>query len=445
MIVHPYFIAQLEQGRLTQYLVCWPFLALAEVAPLMRDGSRRIRRLVFCWVATFVSFWFYGIFLSLFLTAWVLVATRHAPWRGKLPFLRALGWTVAWSFPFGLPLAIEALRGTGITGVEFFSAPVFSERWNSSAIPVDFLQLRRSDFGVVLLPLTMIVTSFLAILTDWPRRQERPEWDHWALGTAALGAAVLAMGPFLLDFNGDVAEPVMPLPWYLLYVCVPFFSRLSYPAMVFPFLLAGMVGISLLAARNLATISANRLAQRWLPAVLFAIVLVEMVARAPAGLSADQYVVPEPYQWLSTQEQADAIVEYPFGYTDCARIHQPIHRKCLLGTEGRFEDLRQWVPIDNLFKRTPALETMAAVQRGEPPRSIALPELQALYAEGFDYVVFRPISCGKQEPLSPAWIAAARVWLEQLLGPPVREADGIAIFALPGSGEQRAVCGEKQP
>ena len=444
VVVHPYFLAQLEQGRLTQYLVCWPFFALAEAAPLMRDTGRRIWRLVFCWVATFVSFWFYGIFLSLFLAAWVLVATRHTPWRSKLSFLKALGWTVAWTTPFGLPLAIEALGGGGIAGVEFFTAPVFGTRWNMSAVPADFLLLRKSDFGVVLLPLTMLMASFLALLADRGGQPARPEWDLWALGVGVLGAAVLALGPFLIVYNGDVPEPLMPLPWYLLYVALPFFSRLSYPAMVFPFLLAGMLGITLLAARNLAAISANRVARHWFPAVLFGLVLLELVIRAPADLSADHYVAPEPYHWLSTQEQADAIVEYPFGYTDCARIHQPIHGKCLMGTEGRFEDLRQWPPVDNLFKRSPALEKMAAVQRGEQPQPIPVEELRALYAEGFDYLVFRPISCGKQQELSPTWVATARNWLEEMLGPPVRDADGVAVFVLPGSGPQLAVCGKTQ-
>ncbi len=441
VVVHPFFVALLEHGRLTQYLVGWAFLAMAEAAALMREPSRPIRWLVLCWVATFVSFWFYGIFLSLFLAAWVLVATRRRKWSDNKPFLRALGWTVACSIPFGLPLAMEALRGAGIQGVEFFSLPTPGARWSGSPQPLDFLALRPSELGAVVLPATIVIAATLALFGGW-RRFSRPDWDLTALGLCAAGAAVLALGPFFTVYNDGAADILVPLPWYLLYAAVPFFSRLSYPSLVFPFLLAGMIGLSLRAATELSKLSALKVARHWLPTLVFALALAELVFRAPASLSSAPHTVPEPYQWLAEQEDADAILEYPFGYTDCAWVFQPVHGKCLMGTEGRFEDLRDWKPVDELFERSPALLQMAAVQRGEPLRPIMEEDFRQLNQEGFDYLVFRPISCGRQGLLAPEWVATTRDWFEESLGPPVREADGVSIFELPKGGTQRAVCGE---
>ncbi len=113
-----------------------------------------------------------------------------------------------------------------------------------------------------------------------------------------------------------------------------------------------------------------------------------------------------------------------------------------MGTEGRFDDLVESELLQGLFERSGALKTLVAIQRGEDAPDLPAHEFEALYREGFDYLVFRPIECGKQEPLTPAWEATTRVWLEENLGPPLSEADGISVFKLPGSGEQKRACGD---
>ena len=442
VVFHPYLLTQLEQGRLTQYLVGWAFLALAEAALIMRDESRGIRRLVVYWVATFVSFWFYGVFLSFFLAAWVLIATRRLQWVRRRPFLKALGWTVLFSIPFGLPLVLQALSGSGIPGVTLLTPPVPGTRWVTAAHPEDILWFQATEFGPVVLPMTMLVTAAIAIVGGWTGGKENPGRDVAALALCAAGAWLLALGPFLVSkADGIAMSTSIPLPWYLLYMGVPFFSRLSYPVMVFPFLLVGALGLSLVAIRTLSSVLPHSLLRRWIPVATLALILVELVLRVPADLIADPFAVPDPYRWLATQEEADALLEYPFGYTDCSRIYQPFHGKCLMGSEGRFEDLREWAAVDDLFGRSPALARLAAVQLGEEPLPIPVQELEALYQEGFDYLVFRPIRCGHQE-MSEEWVVRTRVWLEEILGPPFREADGVVLFKLPAKGTQHAVCGQ---
>ena len=213
--------------------------------------------------------------------------------------------------------------------------------------------------------------------------------------------------------------------------------------MIFPFLLAAMLGLSLLAIDFIATVGGHAHSGRWKAVVAVLPIIAELLIRVPPTVTADSFELPEPYRWLATQEQADAVVEFPFGYTDCSCIYQPFHGKCLMGVEGRFVDYRQReVPVDELFGRQPALRRLAAVQGGEEPTPIDLPELEQLYREGFDYLVFRPIDCGKQREFSRDWVVATRSWLEELLGPPVREADGVAVFALPGTGPQNSYCGQ---
>jgi hypothetical protein len=442
VVVHPYFVTQLEQGRLTQYLVGWAFLALAEAAAMMRDENRGIGRLVFCWTLTFISFWFYGFFLSMFLTAWILIATRNSGWASKKRFAKALGCTVACSIPFGLPLALEALSGSGIPGVTFLSPPVPGNRWTTAAHPEDVLWFQRTEFGPIVLPITLLVTAVLALVGGWATRKSNPGRDIWALGACAAGAWILALGPFLLTRSDGVTTcSHIPLPWYLLYLGVPFFSRLSYPVMVFPFLLAGVIGLSLRAVGTLSAMHQSNVVRTWVPASVMLIILLELVLRVPVSLSVDPYVVPEPYQWLASEKNSDALLEYPFGYTDCARVHQSTHGKCLMGSEGRFNTLREWAPVDALFRRNPALEQLAAIQAGVAHSPIPREELEALYREGFDYLVYRPIVCGKQKTASDQWIRATRAFLEENLGPPVRESDGVALFKLPGEGPQNAICG----
>jgi hypothetical protein len=442
VVVHPYFVTQLEQGRLTQYLVGWAFLALAEAAALMRDVNRGGARLAFSWTLTFISFWFYGFFLTLFLAGWVLIATRHSGWAAKKRFAKALGWTVACSIPFGLPLALEALSGSGIPGVTFLSPPVPGNRWTTAAHPEDVLWFQRTEFGPIVLPITLLLTAAIALVGGWATRKDNPGRDIWALGACAAGAWILALGPFLLTRSDGVTTcSHIPLPWYLLYLGVPFFSRLSYPVMVFPFLLAGVMGLSLRAVRILAELHQSNVVRASVPVGIMLIILLELVLRVPATLSGDPYVLPEPYRWLASDESSDALLEYPFGYTDCARVHQSTHGKCLMGSEGRFDTLREWAPVDALFRRNPVLERLAAIQSGEAHSPIPRGEFEALYHEGFDYLVFRPIACGKQVAFSQQWLVTTRAFLEEQLGPPERESDGVALFRLPGEGPQNAICG----
>ncbi len=442
VVVHPFFVTQLEQGRLTQYLVGWAFFALAEAAAMMRDANRGIGRLVFCWTLTFISFWFYGFFLTMFLAGWVLIATRGGGWAAKKSFAKALGWTVGCSIPFGLPLALKMLSGSGIPGVTFLTPPVPGNRWTTAAHLNDVLWFQRTDFGPIMLPITLIVTAVPALVGGWVTRKSNPGRDIWALGACAVGAWILALGPFLLtSSNGVTTCTHIPLPWYLLYMGVPFFSRLSYPVMVFPFLLAGVVGLSLRAVRTLSAMHQNHVIRAWAPVAVLLIILVELVLRVPANLTVDPFVVPEPYRWLASEESSDALLEYPFGYTDCARVHQSTHGKCLMGSEGSFNTFQEWAPVDALFRRNPALDRLAAIQSGEAHRPIPQGEFEALYDEGFDYLLFRPITCGKQEVFSQQWIATTRAFLEEHLGPPERESDGVALFRLPGEGPQNAICG----
>lgn len=442
VVLHPHFATQLEQGRLTQYLVGFSLLTLAETAAIMRDRGRKIRMLVFYWVATFVCFWFYGFFVLLFVLAWVLMATRKEPWREKKPFARALLWTVAYSIPFGLPLAWAAGAGGGIQGVEFFTLPVREARWITAAMPRDFFWLRETEFGVAWVPATLLLTAGIGILCGWGRESSDPARRLPPLMLATAIAGVLALGPFLVTAEGGVATLGPPLPWYLLYYGVPFFSRLSYPIMVFPFVLAGLLALSLLAVDFFTSRGGLACSGRWKASVAVLPILIELVVRVQPMATADEVKIPEPYRWLALQEDADAIVEYPFGYTDCACLFQPIHNKCIMGTEGRFGEFQEVGPVAELFDRQPALQALADVQEGEAPTEVSQEDLEKLYDEGFDFLVFRPIKCGKQPVLSRGWIARTEAWLEDMLGPPVRKADGVTIFELPGSGTQESYCGE---
>ena len=97
---HPLFHMFVEEGRPTQLIFGWVFLALAGARPLVDDprgGS--IRLLVLGLWGSFICFWFNGFFVCLLLVmVWLAAARGREPAERRALLLRGAG---------GLPRQLE--------------------------------------------------------------------------------------------------------------------------------------------------------------------------------------------------------------------------------------------------------------------------------------------------------------------------------------------------
>lgn len=399
----------LYEGRPTQLVYGWSLLALWGARELVDEGGRRARWMTAIgWTGAFVSFWFNGIFLG-FLLLGTLVGRRRPG------LARDVGWvvgaTVLGALPWGLPLLGSAAQGSTVLGFHLGQLPPMGHMSSFSARPWEFL-LPSDAYGTTL-PWTLAAALPVAFVVRGGRPGRGLLVGLVILWTLSWGPRLVLQPPT----PSHPSESVL-LPWAWLYAVVPFWYRLSYPYMVFPYVLAGVA------------MWTGRL--RWAPLVA-ALALGETVVRFPTQVPVAAFSIPDFYRQLGARTDVHALMEFPLGRGDYRHVYQVAHQKPMLDVRGDLRAMFFAPGLLELYETTPFLRALYAWQTGE--RALVLDDAArgSITRLGIDYLVLsREGVDAAQGRLRQVGWDRVRATLIEALGQPDAEADGLVGFRLTG-------------
>ena len=392
---HPLFHFFMEEGRPTQLVFGWVFLALAGARPMLDDPRRgSIRMLVLGLWGAYIVFWFNGFFLSLLLLAVWLAGARELEAADRRALLRrgakALLLAAALAFPFGLPLLGAAFSGEGIRGVGMFQLPAVWAGHEFSARPWEVLLPQpRFHMGLpyVTLGLTLLALGGWAVarLKSSGRAALDPTTPGFLLGGSLF--YLLILGPYLRlgDQTLKIGDHFPSLPWAWLHWGLPFWSRLSYPYLVFPFLL---IVVLFLCGRFLTRAAEGGGWRRPLGWTVGAGLLLEVALRGGLTVTTSPFSIPEYYHQLRQETGVEAIIEYPFGAADFRHVYQTVHLKPMINSRGsEVSFLMMSARFRRLFDETPALRKLLDYQRNRHPLQLTTEDRQQLITLGYDRLI----------------------------------------------------------
>ena len=386
---HPLFYFFLDEGRPTQLLFGWVYLALAGAKGIVDDPRRgSIRLLVAGLTGSFVCFWFNGFFLYLLLPLVWLAAAREMSPEARRALIRRGAWALALAallaFPFGLPLLYDVFWGPGIKGVRMFTMPDPYLHAGFSARPWEPLLLHPRY--QMWLPYSAVALALLAL--TWGRRWSgRPTAT---LGFVAGGVIfyILILGPYLCLGEQSLLlnNRYVSLPWAWIAWIVPFYSRLTYPYLVFPFL---SIVVLFLSGQFLSRLAARGGWRKPLAWCLGAALMVEVLVRGGLTVTTTPFPIPEIYHRLRADASVRAIIEYPFGAADFRQVYQVVHLKPVVNSKGFELNFLEINPrLKAFFARTPALRKLHSHQlHGEPLSAITAEDLEQLKEQHFDVLI----------------------------------------------------------
>jgi len=337
---HPLFLFFLEEGRPTQFIFGFVYLGIGGLAPLLRDPhAAGTRALTIGAIGAYLCFWFNGLFVHVVALLALIARTpgldpqaRRVMWRKALI---SFGISVGACIPFGLPVLLDVLVGAGIRNVQLFEAPPplhFS--WFTARPWEPLLAEPRFHMFLPWASLALLVVFLGALLV----RRLRQGWGDravWGLLASILVFYLLILGPYL--HLGDepyttVSGSLIMLPWAWLYSYLPFFSRLTYPYLVFPFLIITVfIAVGLLLGRLR---EASNAPLRWVAVALALALPVEILARGGGSVPCGDFTVPSFYAEIRHDDRVGAMVEYPFGSMDFRQVYQFWHRRPLVNVRG---------------------------------------------------------------------------------------------------------------
>lgn len=420
----PLFHFFVEEGRPTQLLFGWVYLAIGALKGVLDDPARARRwPLVLGLTGSFVCFWFNGYFLYLTFPLLIAAAWRRADPATRPVLLRsvglALGLAVLCAFPFGVPLLFDATSDQGIEGVRLFTMPWAPLHSWFSARPWEPL-LWEPRYGMSV-PYSVLAGGLAALALALRHRRRS------AMALALVGATVvyelLTLGPYLHlgEEPALVGGRLVALPWAWMAWGVPFYSRLTYPYLVFPFFLALLmisVGWGLRHHPRLA----------WAVALL---VLAEGGLRAGYRFPAAPFQIPDYYRQLAQDDSVRAIVEYPFGAMDWRQVHQTVHQKPMVNSRGAERDFRKKSPgLDAFLTATPALDKLYAWQlEGRPPR-ITAEDVRQLSETGVDRIIVSEQTRTHSDIFKHQGRHKITDTLTGIFGPPIHTEGDLTVFAV---------------
>jgi len=448
VFLHPWFFTFIEEGRPTQLLWGWVLLSLAEAWQLCerpRDAS--IRLLTISITGSFVCFWFSGFFLVPLLVLVVLGTLPALDAEARRVLVRrstkALLLGMALAFPFGLPLLFDLGGEGGIPGVRFGEMPWFLHYgWTSARLLEPLWPAARFDMSLPWSACAIAIVGLVAVLRSAERR--RALRDPGVLGLIG-GVAFtwsLVLGPYLWLVEEEPVklggESLVALPWAFLNAWVPFYSRLSYPYLVFPLLLCCVVG---LATVVLGRLHARGGLQGWVALVLALPFALEMpLVRGDVEAVSSPFAIPEVYRDLAEDDTVTALIEYPFGAQDFRVVYQTVHLKPILGTRGDEAQFLDRVPqCQHLYRQHPGLAALYAYQMsgGQQRRVLDQAALQDLVDVGYGYLVVSEIAWSRSQKLRTEPFEALVADLTWMLGEPDHVQEGLVGFRLATLAERR--------
>jgi hypothetical protein len=406
----------LEEGRPTQIVYGWSLLALAAARPLLERGGWRWAVVVAVgWAGAFVTFWFNGAFLGLLLLGLAASRRERVAWAWAL---RTAALALAFSVPWGLPVLTGVSEGSNAIGFRLGEKPQPGHMSTFSARPWEFLA-PDATYGMQLCWSVALGAAARAVPRLSRRDDRRAAVRLLPLGVLLLW--LLSLGPRLVVDPPAMGRQQLPieLPWTWLHMYVPFWFRLSYPYMVFPYVLAGL--LLWVAAR----------VPRRVGGVLALVMAGESLLRFDPRPPVSEFQVPAIYAQVAAMDDVRALMEFPLGRGDYRHVHQAAHGKPMLDVRGDTRKMFHARGLLDLYETTPFLRRLYAWQSGEDAR-LTLPTgaVAGIVRLGIDALVLSRESVEADARLGRVGYAEVRVALVGVLGTPVVEDGDVAVFRL---------------
>ena len=440
-LLHPSLLVFIDEGRPTQFLFGWVFLALAWLRGFLQDPpAGRKKWIIASTCGTYICYWYYGFFLSLLLLVIILALGFRSPAVLRKALLsgalKGAAYVVLLCIPFGLPFLWAIFFGEGIEGVSLMGT-LLPQAWAKNSVGLFEPLLLHSRFHTYL-PYSSLLFIFAAAVVRCYQRgpsappfpSARPPQEY--LGTFFFCAGIfdiLMLGPFLTISGAPVSLPgehPIWLPWALLFKFLPFFSRLSYPYLAFPFFL-----VCWLMACGLVLSQVVSHRSRWLGRGAALILLLEVVLRMDPTLPTSSFSVPPFYEQISRDNSFEALIEYPFGATDFRQLYQPIHGKSMFGVEGNEMDVFRWPAIKQNSSQTPLIMKLWRRQRdGHPLTSISSEDVLQARRAGYGYLVVSRQACKRAWRFRKIQYTEIIREFTEALGPPAVNTTRLTAFRL---------------
>ena len=363
MLLSPYVLSELIQGRPTQALLCFSILSIHYFLQMVhqKDRTAAVKCGFFAALQGW-TYWYGGYFLGIVLVVFALVNWDIKHW--KIYSVALL--TCLLCISPGVLGMMWHMTNTEIPGL-------IKQEWGDWSIPTMDPSFSRSylvgylihePWGMKMFGLTSL--SIPTLLALWFARKHRFWW------MALVISLLVATGPFYL-----VGEEIKPLYHYIfLYKTLPFFSRLWFPyRMVSLSLLLAIIGIGFM-------LNQLRGRWRWISLLLVVVHIAAQVQTYCVPLLNHTWVEPRVYSEM--KKEPGAIIELPIGFVRRSILWQSQHSLPTFGGMG--ENLPLLMPKEHRMRLKSSLFRHLQKVYSFPEKSFDPPPIQDALDQGFRYV-----------------------------------------------------------
>lgn len=363
VLLSPYVLTELIQGRPTQALLCFSILSMHYFLQMVRSGLIvDAVKCGFCAALQGWMYWYGGYFLGIVLVVFSLVNWNAKHWK---IYTTALITCLLCISP-GVITMIWHMSSTQIPGL-------YEKEWNDWSIPIMDPNYSRSYLVGYLLHepwgMKMFGLASLSIPTMFALWFARKHWFWWV---ALIISLLVATGPMYV-----VGGEVQPFYHYIfLYKTLPFFSRLWFPyRMVSLSILLAIIGIGLMM---------NQLRGKWAWSI-WMIVVVHI------GLQSQTFCVPmlshaweEPQVYKEMKKEPGGVIELPIGFVRRSILWQSQHDLPTFGGMG--ENMPIFMPQEHRMRLKSSFFRYLRKLHSFPEKKRKPPSIQYALDQGFRYV-----------------------------------------------------------
>lgn len=474
-------IAELQEGRILQYMIGLPALYILHMLRVIEEGGRKnIFLMALTLLLCSLFYWYYGIFLVTMTVPFLLFYGIFQRDRMKRPQIIGIFISFALFIVMVLPFTFPFLKHLSMG--RSFPQTAFLENYPSLAE----LQVMMSD-GLAHPIISALGQSvcmdrelfkfpliILLLGVFLPFLRARINGYHWIITWIFLFA--LAAGPYLklgqapalpvdIDttrFSGPYMKvlyaPGIPcdirMPYFYFYKYIPFYSRLFWPGRIME--IVALI-LAVLFCMNLDWL-VEKIEKKKpgfsskLIVILLLLTITEIAFVKPQiPLRLRAAAIPEIFKTLNVNTEKDcAIIEVPYLYCPQSIVNQMVHQRKSLGgpgTEARWDHPDVFVDFWRNNSFLVYLESLNYLNAHYTP--FKSEDLKALRKLGFRYIVFNRNQCGQAVAMiyhyeSPELreALASRILnaLEEYFGQPVYQEGDVLIYRIfpeIGSGGQQ--------